>query len=657
MSAALVCAFVLALGTPVVWLLRSALGPYPIIALPALAFTFGSALWAAAAAIGYFAGLHLAMVAGLAVLLALAIFIIALGRTGERSTLLSIDGLQVATLFPVIIFVAVTALIGPNNSLSSDAIHHLIYVENFARSALFDYGNFELSHTVPWDVLFSAYAGNAYHGLLALPALLIEGGGEAAYRGINPWIALLLVSALYGLAHRLGGKRDGALAGFIAGGLIFVLFLGNSALVFGKWAPPTLAYPNHVGAVPALVALAIAIRAMERNSALSLRLATGLAIAGIIGVHLQWFLYTAIAIGLFAGIRLAVGPARLSFFRHGLPTALATLVASVVIGYPRIAPYMTNVESVAAAGTPGTLERFVVDTAMGKVVTPWAFTSAGALLALGASLLLIALSWRQRAQATADGDQSRNAFLFAAMTLGFALLMVMPIVTEFLMAMASPIIVGRMMMMVQCLGVVATGLAVPMLLASVLPWFARAFERRPGQLGLGAVATAVAAYAFILSAWPSSVGFWELRSEKRVASGHISFEQILDDPDVSGLLKSIPGDSRLLLIQPSFVKQVHLIRSEARMVQPVYRLDPGSRAVFEGLAPVLEGPTPATSFAAVSRDYDIDSVLAWEWPEQTEDIFIGKRGFDLQGEAAIERPAKSPVILRWYRYDKETDQQ
>ena len=91
------------------------------------------------------------------------------------------------------------------------------------------------------------------------------------------------------------------------------------------------------------------------------------------------------------------------------------------------------------------------------------------------------------------------------MTLGFSLLMVTPVVTEFLMAVASPIIVGRMMMMVQCLGVVATGLAVAMLLAKVLPWLGGAFERRPGQLGLSAVATGIAAYAFILSAWPSNV--------------------------------------------------------------------------------------------------------------------------------------------------------
>ena len=49
-------------------------------------------------------------------------------------------------------------------------------------------------------------------------------------------------------------------------------------------------------------------------------------------------------------------------------------------------------------------------------------------------------------------------------------------------------------------------------------------------------------------------------------------------------------------------------------------------------------------------------MLTWEWPEETEDIFVGKRGFNLQGEASIERPAKSPVILRWYRYDKEMDQ-
>lgn len=656
MSAALVCVFVLTLGAPVVWLLRAALGPYPIIALPALAFTLGLAVWAAAAAIGYLAGLHLAMVAGLAGVFALTALIIALRRIDERSTFFSIDGLQVVTLLPVIIFVAATDVIGPYNTLSSDTIHHLIYVENFARSALFDYGNFELSHTVPRDVLFSAYAGNAYHALLALSALLIEGGGEAAYRGINPWIALFLVSALYGLAHRLGGDRHGALAGFFAGGLVFVLFLANSALVFGKWAPPTLAYPNHVGAIPALVALAIAIRAMERGSTLSLRLATGLAIAGIIGVHLQWFLYTALAIGLFAGMRLVIGPDRLAFVWHNMPTALATLVVSAMIGHPRIAPYLTNVESVAAAGTPGSLERFVVDTALGKVVTPWVFTCAGAIMALGASLLLIALCWRQRVQATADGDQSRNAVLFAGMTLGFSLLMVTPVVTEFLMAMASPIIIGRMMMMVQCLGVVATGLAVAMLLAKGVPWLAGAFERRPGQLGLSAVATGIAAYAFILSAWPSSVGFWERRSEKRVASGYLSFEQILDDPAVSGLLKSIPGESRLLLIQPSFVKEVHMIRSEARMVQPVYGLDPPSRAVFEGLAPVLEGPTPAKSFAAVSRDYDIDSVLTWEWPDQTEDTFIGKRGFDLQGEAVIERPANSPVVLRWYRYDKELDE-
>ena len=166
MSAALVCAFVLALGAPVVWLLRGALGPYPIVALPALAFSFGLAIWAAAVALGYLTGLHLAVVAGLAGLFAFATLVFAIRRKDERTKFLYMDGLQAATLLPLIVFVAATDVIGPYNTLSSDTIHHLIYVENFARTGLFDYGNFELSHTVPWDVLFSAYAGNAYHALV-----------------------------------------------------------------------------------------------------------------------------------------------------------------------------------------------------------------------------------------------------------------------------------------------------------------------------------------------------------------------------------------------------------------------------------------------------------------------------------------------------------
>lgn len=654
MSAAIVCLFTLALGAPFLWRWRQTLGPCPLFALPVLAFALGFALWSLAASLGYLAGLHLGVVAAIAVGLAALSYMIPIPqRSSEARGLVPLDGLQIAALLPALILASTAAVIGPHNTLSADTVHHLIYVENFSRVPWIGYERFELSHTVPRDVLFSAYAGNAYHALIALPALLIEGGGEAAFRGLNFGAALLLASALYGLAFRLAGPERGAFAGFVAVSLAFVLFLGGSALVFGKWSPASLAYPNHMGATTALAAFLVTLSAMERESPIGLRLAAGLMIAATVALHLQWFLYIAMVVGLFALLSLAVRSDRFVLLRHNLPTAIATLIAAVLAGFPRVGPYSLNIESLSGTGTPGSLPRFVLETPLGKIVTPSFLLSAGCLVALVSAFLLIVLTRLPPARLPMEPSRRLESTLFAMTVLAFAALLVTPGLSGFLMDVASPIVVGRMTMMLQALGVIAAGVGSALIVA-LIP--ARAFE-----LPISAVArpaliagfTGLAAYAFLLSVWPSSPTYWQDRRARLVERGYLPLESVIDDPGVISLLKSIPDDARLLLLQPERMKEVPLIRTAARMVQPVYPFDPPSRQAEADLAPLLNGTPSKQRLATLYQRYGIDAVLAWDWPEQSTDHFARIQGFHLLEETSINRGDQAPVSLRLYEYKND----
>ena len=422
-------------------------------------------------------------------------------------------------------------------------------------------------------------------------------------------------------------------------------FLGGRALVFGKWTPTSLAYPNHAGAVAALAALSISLPAMARGSSLGLRLAAGFAIAGTVALHLQWFLYVVMVIGLFALFSLVARSDRLAFLLHNLPTALATLIALAALGHPRAMPYLQNVESLSGTGTPGTLPRFVVESPLGKIVTPWVFTSAGCLLALVACLLLLVLT-----RSFKDEACRRELSLFALTSLAFAGLLALPGPSGFLMDVASPIVVGRMTMMLQALGVVAAGVTVALLAAHLPSTIGRVGIEPITRPVLGAGLAAFTVYAFLLSLWPSSPGFWEGRRTRLAERGYLPLEQVIDNPDVSRLLRAIPEDTRLLLLQPDYVKEVPLIRTGARMVQPVYPFDPPSRQAEADLAPLLAGTSSKEMLGRLYRQYGFDAALAWDWPEQSTDHFAGMKDFHLKDEASIERVDQPPVSLRLYEY-------